>query len=59
LSEVRVLRGESIDAAIRRFKKVVDKDSVLRDLARSDHFIGPSEQRRRKSAAARKRLAKA
>jgi small subunit ribosomal protein S21 len=53
-----VLRGESIESALRRFKKSVQKDGLVADMRRSEHFVGPSEKRRKKSVAARKRLAK-
>ena len=56
MSEVRVNPGEHIDAALRRFKKIVQKDGLVADMRRREHYIGPSEKRRRKSAAARKRL---
>jgi small subunit ribosomal protein S21 len=58
VSVVRVLPGEHIDSALRRFKKSEQKDGRLADYRRHEHFIGRSEKRRRKSAAARKRLAK-
>jgi small subunit ribosomal protein S21 len=58
LSVVRVLPGEHIDSALRRFKKSVQKDGLVADMRRSEFFVGPSEKRRKKSVAARKRLAK-
>jgi ribosomal protein S21 len=35
----------------------VQKDGLVADMRRREHYIGPSEKRRRKSAAARKRSA--
>jgi small subunit ribosomal protein S21 len=58
LSVVRVVPGESIESALRRFKKILQKDGLTADLRRHDHFVPPSVRRRVKSAAARKRLAK-
>jgi small subunit ribosomal protein S21 len=58
LSVVRVLPGEHIDSALRRFKKIVQRDGLFADSRRHEHFVGPSEKRRKKSAAARQRLAK-
>jgi small subunit ribosomal protein S21 len=58
VSLVRVLPGEHIDSALRCFKKIAQRDGLVADMHRREHFIGPSEQRRRKSAIARKRLAK-
>jgi small subunit ribosomal protein S21 len=58
VSEVRVLRGESIDSALRRLKKDVQSSGLFAEMRAREHFIGRSEKRRKKSAAARKRLAK-
>ncbi len=57
MSEICVAPGEHIDAALRRVKKIVQKDGLVADMRRREHYIGPSEKRRRKSAAARKRSA--
>jgi small subunit ribosomal protein S21 len=58
LSEVRVLPGEHIDAALRRFKKITQRDGLVADMRRREFFVSPSVARRKKSVAARKRLAK-
>jgi small subunit ribosomal protein S21 len=52
-----VFPGDSIDGALRRWKKVCERDGVLADLRKREHFTPPGERRRKKSAAARKRLA--
>jgi small subunit ribosomal protein S21 len=59
LSEVRVLPGEHIDAALRRFKKIVQRDGLVADWHRREFFVSPSVARKKKSVAARKRLLKA
>jgi small subunit ribosomal protein S21 len=58
VSEIRLSPGESIESALRRFKKATQKEGLTTDMRRLEHYIGPSEKRRKKSAAARKRLAK-
>jgi small subunit ribosomal protein S21 len=48
--------GESAEALITRFTKLVQRDGVLREFKRRRHFISKSEQRRTAAEkAARKR----
>jgi len=55
--ETRVGTNESIDSALRRFKKMCQKSGVLAEARRHEHFEKPSVRRKKKSAAARKRRA--
>lgn len=56
---IRVKDGESFESALRRFKKKCEKAGVLADLRRHQHFEKPSERRKRKlNAAKRKNLAR-
>jgi small subunit ribosomal protein S21 len=51
--------GESFESALRRFKKKCEKAGILSDLRRHQHFEKPSERRKRKpNAARRKQLAR-
>lgn len=59
VTEVKVRKGETIDKAIRRLKKKLDREGVLRELRARRHYEKPSEQRRRKAARARSRAAAA
>ena len=55
---IRVKEGESFESALRRFKKKCEKAGILSDLRRHQHFEKPSERRKRKmNAAKRKNLA--
>ena len=59
LPGIRVKDGESFESALRRFKKKCEKAGVLSDLRRHQHFEKPSERRKRKlNAAKRKNLAR-
>ena len=58
-SGIVALPGESADAMLRRFKKVTQRAGILSDAVRHECFESRSVRRRRKSAAARKRRAKA
>lgn len=53
-----VRKDESIDSALRRFKKEVVKSGVLQDLRKHEYYVAPSQKRRLKSEAARKRIKK-
>ena len=51
-----VLRdGESLDSALKRFKRLCDKAGIMQELRKREHYEKPSVQRKRKSEAARKR----
>ena len=54
MSEVRLKEGESLDNALRRFKKNCAKAGVLSELRKREHYESPSIKRRKKSEAARK-----
>lgn len=55
---VRVREGESIDSVIRRFKRTVEKEGIPKELRRREFYQKGSVIRKRKAAAARKRLLK-
>lgn len=55
MSEVRVRKNESLDSALRRFKRNISKDGVLAELKKRKHYEKPSVKRKKKSEAARKR----
>jgi len=59
LPGIRVKDGESFESALRRFKKKCEKAGILSDLRRHQHFEKPSERRKRKlNASRRKQLAR-
>lgn len=45
--EVRMKKGEQIDRALRRLKKKLDKEGVLKEIRNRRHYEKPSEKRRR------------
>ena len=53
MSEVRVKENESLDSALRRFKRSCAKAGVLSELRKREHYESPSVKRRKKSEAAR------
>ncbi len=52
---VRVKEGESFESALRRFKKKCEKAGILSDLRKHQHFEKPSERRKRKENASRRK----
>ncbi|MGE5509180.1 MAG: 30S ribosomal protein S21 [Chitinophagales bacterium] len=55
MSEVRIGKNESIDSALRRFKKLCQKSGVLAEARKHEHYLSPSVKRKKKAEAARKR----
>ena len=55
--QVKVKRGESVDKALRRLKKIMDKEGMMKQLRANRYFEKPSEKKRRKAARARARAA--
>lgn len=53
MSEIRVKADESLDSALRRFKRSCAKSGVLSELRKREHYESPSVKRRKKSEAAR------
>lgn len=55
MSEVRVKDNESLDSALRRFKRQCARAGVLAEVRKREHYEKPSVKRKKKSEAARKR----
>jgi ribosomal protein S21 len=59
LATVIVGDSESFEKAMKRFKKVVEREGILTELKRREFYEKPSQKKKRKERAARKRLLKA
>ncbi len=55
---VKLRDSESFEQAFRRFKKSCEKSGILSEVKKREHFEKPSVRSKKKSIAARKRLAK-
>ena len=55
MSEIKVRDNESIDSALRRFKRQTSRDGVIKEVRKREHYEKPSVKRKKKSEAARKR----
>lgn len=52
---INVNNNESIESALRRFKRKVISEEIIKDLKKHAHFIPPGQKAKLKSANARKR----
>lgn len=55
MSQVKVKDNESLDSALRRFKRQTSRDGVIQEVRKREHYEKPSVKRKKKSEAARKR----
>ena len=58
LAEVRIQEGESLENALRRFKRKVQQEDIIKEVKRHSFYLKPGEKRRAKEALARKRSRK-
>ena len=54
MSEIRVKEGESLENALKRFKRSCAKAGVIAEVTKREHYVSPSLKRKQKSEAARK-----
>ena len=53
MTEIRLKKGESVDRALRRLKKKIDREGTLKEVRNHRHYEKSSERRRRKEKVAR------
>jgi small subunit ribosomal protein S21 len=58
VAEVRVQDSESIESALRRFKRKVQQEDIIKDIKKHSYYLKPGDKRRAKQALARKRSRK-
>jgi len=58
LSVVYLKENDSIDVALKKFKKVIEREGILTELKKREFYEKPSIKRKKKAIAARKRLMK-
>lgn len=56
---IEVLEGESFEKALKRFKRAVEKEGIIAEVKRRQFYEKPSEKKKRKERASRKRMIKA
>jgi small subunit ribosomal protein S21 len=55
LAEIKIQEGESIENALRRFKRKVQQEDIIKDIKKHSFYLKPGDKRRAKQALARKR----
>ena len=58
MPQVKLKEGEPVDVAIRRFERSCEKAGVLADVRKREFYEKPTQERKRKKAAAVKRYQK-
>jgi len=58
VAEIRLQEGESLENALRRFKRKVMTEDIIKEVKRHSYYLKPGERRRVKQALARKRARK-
>ena len=58
MAEVRMQEGESVESLLRRFKRKVQQEDVIKEIKKHSFYMKPGEKRRIKAALARKRMRK-
>jgi small subunit ribosomal protein S21 len=58
LAEVRLHDGESLESALRRFKRQLLQEDIIKDIKRHAFYLKPGQKKRVKAALARKRASK-
>jgi small subunit ribosomal protein S21 len=58
MAEVRLQEGEGIESALRRLKRKVQTEDIIKEVKRHSFYLKPGAKRRVKQALARKRALK-
>ena len=55
MAEVSIQDGETVESALRRFKRKVQQEDIIKEIKRHSFYLKPGEKKRAKQALARKR----
>jgi small subunit ribosomal protein S21 len=58
LAEIQLRDGESVESALKRFKRKVLQEDIIKEIKRHTFYLKPGERKRLKSKLARKRSRK-
>jgi len=58
LANVEVNSGESFESALRRFKRKVQQEAIIKEIKKHSVYLKPGERKRLKAAQAQKRMRK-
>ncbi len=55
MAQVQVRQNESLDQALRRFKKQLQQSGILKEAREHEHYEKPSDKKRKAEAARRRK----
>lgn len=55
MSEVKIREGESLESALKRFKKKTALAGIMSEMRKREHYEKPSVKKKKKAEAARKK----
>lgn len=55
MAEIQIQDGETLESALRRFKRKVLQEDIIKEIKRHSFYLKPGEKKRAKEALARKR----
>lgn len=58
MPSVRVRENESLENALKKFKKQCEKEGILSDVRKKEHYDKPSVKKKKKAIEARKKAVK-
>jgi small subunit ribosomal protein S21 len=58
MSQIKVGENETLESALRRFKRSCARSGVLSEVRKREHYEKPSVRRKKKAEAARRKNAK-
>jgi small subunit ribosomal protein S21 len=58
MAQIQIHEGESIESALRRFKRKVMSEDIIKEIKKHSFYVKPGEKKRLKQATARKRARK-
>ena len=56
---VKLREGEGIEEALRRFKRECERNGILKEIKRREHYVSPGIKRKLKAAEARRKMRRA
>ncbi len=54
--QVKVREGESIEDALRRFKRECERNGIMQEIKKREYYESPSVRRKKKQAEARRKM---
>jgi small subunit ribosomal protein S21 len=50
MAEVKIQEGESIESALRRFKRKVQQEDIIKDIKKHSFYLKPGDKKQRREA---------